>query len=125
MVQVATLFTLIASIMATAIYGSLVANFNTVLKPYHINGYLGRNMFSATWLAVLFSFAAALFWMFSSCCCSGRTNRTKAKAGKTPYTYEPVNSPWAGQQQYGQNRAPSVPMHNMGHGGHDKSFEPY
>jgi hypothetical protein len=35
---------------------------------------MGTHALAVTWLAVLFSWAATLFWLFSVCCCSGRSN---------------------------------------------------
>ncbi|KAI9785443.1 MAG: hypothetical protein M1816_000413 [Peltula sp. TS41687] len=95
---VSALFTLVASSMATGIYGTLTGAFNTALKPYGIHGSLGRGMLATTWLAVAFAWAAALFWLFSTCCCSGRSNnnnssrRSKAQ-NNTPFHYEMVGGP--------------------------------
>ena len=126
---VSSLFTVAASITATALYGTLVGTFNTALEPYKIKGSMGKNMFVTTWLAVSFSFAAGIFWIFSVCCCSGRSpyshsrdDRRGVTAEKTPYTYEPVSygaSPNPNAYgQYGQN----VPMQDMGR---TNAYEPF
>lgn len=95
---------LAASATATGIYLTLTGVFDTVLKPYNINASLGGNMLGVTWLAVAFSWAAGLFWLFSTCCCSGKSDKRGRKTvtvEKTPYTYERVASPYLGAQEHG------------------------
>ncbi|KAI9376705.1 SUR7/PalI family-domain-containing protein [Aspergillus egyptiacus] len=94
----AFLFTAAASATSTALFAVIAGVFNDQIKPYGIEGEMGRNIYVATWLATAFSLAAALFWAISSCCCSGRSpynhrhgrNRGGVIAEKAPYTYEPV-----------------------------------
>ncbi|KAI9768505.1 MAG: hypothetical protein M1839_004027 [Geoglossum umbratile] len=88
---------LLASITSTALYAALAGSFNSALKSFGIHGSLGRPMLSATWLAVAFSWGAGLFWLFSTCCCSGKSNTKRVKVEKAPYTYERVASPYLGQ----------------------------
>lgn len=122
--QVAALFTLIAAAMVTGIYATLTANFNTVLRPYGIEAVMGRNMYSFVWLGVMFSCGAALFWLFSVCCCSGRSNDAKRARGgeKGPYDYAPVSRSWGFGRK---NRAAgaNMPMQNMGTT--NNAYEPY
>ncbi|KAK2767609.1 hypothetical protein FQN54_003767 [Arachnomyces sp. PD_36] len=138
---VSSFFTIGASITASALYGTLVGTFNSALKPYNIHGSMGRNMYVTTWLAVLFSFGAGLFWVFSVCCCSGRSpynnrdrnNRGHVTAEKTPYTYEPVSymgaspnpNPYNNSNAYGANaygQGVNVPMQDMGR---TNAYEPF
>ncbi|GES61406.1 integral membrane protein [Aspergillus terreus] len=95
---VAFLFTAAASATSTALFAVMAGVFNKKLKTAGIVGTMGKNMYVATWLAVAFSLAAGLFWMISTCCCSGRSpynHRNKGAtrgvtAEKAPYTYEPL-----------------------------------
>ncbi|KAI9832593.1 MAG: hypothetical protein M1826_001543 [Phylliscum demangeonii] len=96
--QVSALFILAASGLATGIYATVVATFNTALKPYNISTSLGRGALSVTWLAVAFSWAAFFFWFVSICCCSGRSNGGRrrdrgSRSEKAPYNYEMVDEP--------------------------------
>ncbi|KAL2822731.1 SUR7/PalI family-domain-containing protein [Aspergillus cavernicola] len=102
----AFLFTAAASATSTAMFAVVTGVFNDQIKPYGIEGSMGRNIYAATWLATAFSLAAALFWAISSCCCSGRSpynhrhgrNRGSITAEKAPYTYEPVGSAYPSPQ---------------------------
>ena len=51
-----------------------MGTFNTVLKPYRIHATMGQRMLTVNWLAFAFSLGAGLFWLISTCCCSGRSN---------------------------------------------------
>lgn len=88
---VACVFTLGASITATVLFVIMKGLVEGGLKVYGITGNLGHNMFAATWLAVLFAVAAWVFWLFSVCCCSGRSpyhkNRNSGSAEKAPYMH--------------------------------------
>ncbi|KAL2850024.1 SUR7/PalI family-domain-containing protein [Aspergillus pseudodeflectus] len=115
----AFLFTAAASATSTAMFAVVAGVFNDQIKPYGIEGHMGRNIYVATWLATAFSLAAALFWAISSCCCSGRSpynhrhgrNRGGITAEKAPYTYEPVGSGAfpSPQQQHYHSAAPQYP----------------
>jgi hypothetical protein len=126
-----SLFTILAAITSTVISSIVVGAFNTTLKPYHIKTSLGGKMLAVVWLSVAFSLAAGLFWLFSTCCCSGQSGykrdggirRQGTIAERTPYTheYKSIHDP------YGQPQG-SVPMNTMA-GGHSRhqsqGFEPY
>ena len=137
--QVALLFTVAASATSTALFIVLETVFNKAFKGYGITGSIGKNMFAATWLAVVFSFAASLFWLISTCCCSGRSpynhrnkNTRGVSAEKAPYTYEPLGP--NSQTPYGAyntsypspayGNGGNVPMQNMGHQGY-AGYEPF
>ncbi|KAL8730013.1 MAG: hypothetical protein Q9166_004337 [cf. Caloplaca sp. 2 TL-2023] len=92
---ISSFFLIAFALTATILYATLMGSFNDALKKYNIRGSLGHNMFVVAWLAVAFSFGAGLFWLLSSCCCSGRSNRIKygdesGRKGK----YERVDSPY-------------------------------
>jgi SUR7/PalI family len=95
-----TLFTLLASITATALFATLDGTLNTSLKEYQIHSTLGGRILAVTWIAVALSIGSGLFWALSSCCCSGQS-RTRSTheypiPQKTPYMYERVQSPYMG-----------------------------
>jgi hypothetical protein len=99
---VAFFFTIAASITATAMFAVLTGAFDSALKQYGMHGSMGKNIYVATWIASAFAFGASLFWLLSSCCCSGRSpyhgdrrrGRSAVTAEKAPYTYERVGSPY-------------------------------
>lgn len=123
--QVSAFFTVAAAATATALYVIMLGAINGGLKPFNVKASLGKDMFVIAWFAVAFALASGLFWLFSVCCCSGRSpyshdNRGRGiVAEKTPYTYERVESPYGGPS-YGQ----AVPLNNMS-GHRDTAYEPY
>lgn len=108
---ISTFFVIAFALTSTILYATLTGTFNSALKKYNIHGSMGRNIYTAVWLAVAFSLASGLFWLFSSCCCSGRSDRIKGYGdGETrrkyrdqqgPYQYERVESPMRGGPGYG------------------------
>jgi hypothetical protein len=120
------LFTAAATITATALFAILMGTFDGALEHFGAHSSLGKNMLATTWLAVVFSFGSTLFWLLSSCCCSGRSpyhgdrrRGGRVTAEKAPYTYDPVGSPMVG----GANNA-----YNGGydhHGGQPQAYEPF
>jgi hypothetical protein len=83
-------------------------------------------MFATTWLAVIFSFGAVLFWLFSMCCCSGRSpyhgdRGRRVTAEKAPYTYERVSSPYVGTPAAAQAHEGNIPMQTM----KPQAYEPF
>ncbi|KAL9127644.1 MAG: hypothetical protein Q9217_003512 [Psora testacea] len=112
--SVSSLFTIAFALTATILYATLAGTFNSALNKYNIHGSLGRNIYVAAWLGVAFSLAAGLFWLFSSCCCSGRSDRIKGysdedkhsgrgfRAKRTPYNYERMGSPVNGGMPYNE-----------------------
>ncbi|SMR42209.1 unnamed protein product [Zymoseptoria tritici ST99CH_1A5] len=71
---ISTLFTFIAVLMSTILFSVLVPALNKVLDDYGIKLSLSTPQLTVVWLAVAFSLAGSLFWLFSICCCSGRSN---------------------------------------------------
>jgi SUR7/PalI family len=107
----ATLITIGASIMATAIFIILKTALNHTLKDFGITSSISHSGLAVSWLACAFATAAGFFWLLSVCCCSGRSpyhkdayggsgrlGRSRTRAEKTPYTYERVGSPYMGPQ---------------------------
>jgi hypothetical protein len=117
-----TIFVIAAATTATATYSILAGVFDTVLKPYNIKATLGSKMLSTMWLGVAFAIASGLFWLLSTCCCSGKSSSKKVNVEKTPYTYERVASPaFGGQQGHHATAYPSP----AGHGTSGTSYEPF
>ena len=101
---VSTAFLFAFALLTTLTYSSLVAAFNLSLNQYSIKFKLGPTMFVYIWLSVACSLVAALFWAFSSCCCSGRSREPRghkpAMGERAPYTYERVEGPYGHPQQH-------------------------
>lgn len=108
--SISSLFLVGFALTSTILYASLTATFNDALTKYNIHGNLGHRIYVTIWLAVVFSMASGLFWLFSSCCCSGRSDRIKGygdgnqrrgmRAQQTPHHYERVESPMRGGLPY-------------------------
>ncbi|KAI9838747.1 MAG: hypothetical protein M1837_002345 [Sclerophora amabilis] len=119
---VSSLFIFAASCTATVLFSALLGSFETYLKDYGIKGSLGKQMFVTTWLATAFSFGAGIFWLVSTCCVSGRSDKKKTKVERTPYTYERVASPYMGQPAHSSSTGPSsMPMRPL----QNPAYEPY
>lgn len=105
--DVAFFFILAASIIATALYATLKEGFNKGLKDFGAVANLNNKTLIIMWLGVGFAFGASLFWMFSTCCCSGRSRKIMGHSDrsgpgsyeKAPYTYERVAAPYAPTSQ--------------------------
>ncbi|KAL7904890.1 SUR7/PalI family domain-containing protein [Trichoderma velutinum] len=112
---VATIFMFSASITSTALFVVLAGVFNSSLKDYGVTARLGGNTFAASWLATALSLASAVLWLFSSCCCSGRSEpRRSSPQG----SYEKVDM-GAGSHQ-GHTTAPAPTFDNT-----NTAYEPY
>ncbi|KAJ6131393.1 hypothetical protein N7523_001853 [Penicillium sp. IBT 18751x] len=136
----AFLFTTAASVTATVLFSIMKSTAGNLLNAYGIKFTMGKNMYAATWLAVAFSLAGTLFWLFSVCCCSGRSpynhrNRDRRNNGimaeKAPYTYEPLGAgavPYGNQHpnhtSYPPPPANEYPMTNTNNG-RANAYEPF
>lgn len=138
---VSSFFIISFALTATILYTTLAGTFNVALKNYNIHGSIGNKIYVITWAAVLCSWAAGIFWLFSTCCCSGRSDRIKgyndmgkkgSKDVHTPYNYSRVESPFLGHSgnqqpspsyQKSPNPQLAVPMQNMGP--RSTAYEPF
>jgi hypothetical protein len=89
--------------MSTVVAYGYKGAFNELSEDFGVTVTVGPKFIPATWVLTIFSLASAFFWLFSTCCCSGRTRKvmnTEGKKGgllpvqRTPYTYERVASPY-------------------------------
>lgn len=120
-----TVFAIAAAATATAMYGTLLGVFKSVLEPYNIEASMGSRMLGVLWLAVAFSIGSGFFWLISVCCCSGKSSHKKMVVEKTPYTYERVSSPAFGAQQGHQLQSSSQwPSAKTQQGG-PTAYEPF
>jgi hypothetical protein len=62
------------SITATVMFSILVSTLREKLKDYNVTVSLSTHMLAVTWLATAFILLATIFWLFSCCCCSGKSN---------------------------------------------------
>jgi hypothetical protein len=114
------------SIMSTALYYSMQETYNKALSDFSVAASTNRHTFSTTWLAVAFSLAASIFWLFSTCCCSGKKARVMGtdhgakggavKTGAGGHNYERIAAPYQG----GSGAGYPVPMTEK-----PAAFEPY
>jgi hypothetical protein len=118
-------FFFLASACSTGLTSTIRTALNDALKDFHVEVTIGHNWLMATWCATGFALGAALFWLLSSFCCSGRTskvmgekhaNNKTVKVEHTPYTYERVLSP------YPTGSGTGVPL--KPYGKESQSFEP-
>ncbi|PPJ54247.1 hypothetical protein CBER1_05147 [Cercospora berteroae] len=147
---VSTFFTFASVVTSTALFTVLVSALNEVLEPYGIELHLGRQALIVGWLGVAFSLGATIFWLFSICCCSGKSNphhksnkggllqaepkglgygmeegrgRGGLKVEKTG-DYQRVESPYMGAADHDQ-----VPLHQYGqsnpYAAPQAGYEPY
>ncbi|CAK4029124.1 hypothetical protein DOTSEDRAFT_163502 [Lecanosticta acicola] len=116
---VSSFFTLAAVLTSTILFPVLVSALNEALKDYGIKLELGHHALAVTWLGVAFSWAATFFWLFSICCCSGRSNPHHKNNKGGLWNAEPKG------QGYGDYGARGLkvektggayePVHHMGH----------
>lgn len=67
------IFTLAASALATALFGTLKGVLNKELgDDYGIHTSFGNKVYVTTWVGTAFAVGAGFFWLLSVCCCSGR-----------------------------------------------------
>ncbi|KAM0716920.1 hypothetical protein Q7P37_006772 [Cladosporium fusiforme] len=119
MAIISTLFTFLAALTTTILFSTLSGALHTLLDPYNIKVRVGTRALAIAWIATALSIVATLFWLFSICCCSGRSNphhksnkgglwqaepkggntagrRSIMSLGKTGTAYERVESPYVG-----------------------------
>ncbi|KAF2664988.1 integral membrane protein-like protein [Microthyrium microscopicum] len=99
---VSTFFTLAAAISSTVLFGTLVGAWKAALTPYEIQVHLGPRVFALDWLAVAFSLVATLFWSFSTCCVSGKSNKKSMPSGEKGFPASNIISTGVGKHSYQQ-----------------------
>jgi hypothetical protein len=153
--KISTLFTFLASLTTTILFSTLTGALHTLLNPYNIKVNVGTRALAITWIATALSIGATMFWLFSICCCSGRSNphhrsnkgnlwnaepkgneggrRSVMSLGKTGTGYARVGSPGMG----GGDRVPlrdypqqptayqSPQPYGGGYAQQSNGFEPY
>ncbi|KAI6863894.1 hypothetical protein KC334_g20352, partial [Hortaea werneckii] len=117
---VSSIFTFAAVLTSTVLFSVLVGSLKAVLDPYGIKLALGEHALAVTWLSVAFSWAATLFWLFSICCCSGRSNPHHKSNKGGLWKAEPKG------QGYGDwgNRGRGLQVQKTG-GGYERVASPY
>ncbi|KAI5371219.1 hypothetical protein Slin15195_G020910 [Septoria linicola] len=148
---VSTFFTIASILTSTILFSVVVGALGEVLEPYGIKLTLGHNALVAGWLGAALSLGATFFWVFSICCCSGRSNpHHKSNKGglwnaepkgqgyndggfavdrrgrglkveKTGGDYTRVASPYVGAPE----NSDQVPLHSYPYAGQQNGYEPY
>ncbi|TKA32556.1 hypothetical protein B0A50_01664 [Salinomyces thailandicus] len=116
---VSSVFTFAAVLTSTILFAVLVGSLKAIMDPYGIKLSLGTNALTVTWLSVAFSWAATLFWLFSTCCCSGRSNPHHRSNKGGLWTAEPKGQ---GYGDYGRGRGLQVQKTG---GGYERVASPY
>ncbi|PNP56366.1 hypothetical protein THARTR1_03522 [Trichoderma harzianum] len=116
---VATIFMFAASITSTALFVVLTGVFNSSLKDYGVNAHLGGNLFAASWLAAALSLASSVLWLFSSCCCSGRSE-TRRSSPQGSYEKVDMGAGAGNDSHLGHTTAPAPALDST-----NTAYEPY
>jgi lysylphosphatidylglycerol synthetase-like protein (DUF2156 family) len=124
-----TLATIATAIMATVLASIVVAAIEASSKAYGVKASMSGSYLGITWLAVGFSLASGLFWVFTICCCapdhSSRRDKHRSTAGEMPLQqhqgYQRVNDPFAPTAYAGHQ----FPMTQMKGRQADPAYEPY
>lgn len=107
---VSALLTFVAVLASTALFASLAAALDAVLRTVHVRVSLGLHALVAGWLAVAFSLFATSFWLVSICCCARPSNphhlSTSTKGGLWPARADPAAAGHGGQRSawFGRGR---------------------
>lgn len=107
------------AVMNTALYAIMSSAFNKTYGNFGVKAYFNNYTYGTMWAGVAFSLAAAIFWLMSTCCCSGRRDSVMKGNGSRGFNdksaasnYERVPGPYqtplmgqgAGyQQSYGNS----------------------
>lgn len=116
---VSSFFTLAAVLTSTILFSVLVSALNEALEDYGIKLELGHHALAVCWLGVAFSWGATLFWLFSTCCCSGRSNPHHRSNKGGLWNAEPKGQ---GYGNYGAQRGLKVEKTG---GGYERVGSPY
>ncbi|TKA75048.1 hypothetical protein B0A55_05996 [Friedmanniomyces simplex] len=118
-----SLITFAAVLTSTVLFAALTGALETLLHPYGIRISLGTHALTLIWLAVLFSWAATLFWLFSVCCCSGRSNPHHRSNKGGLWAAEPKGQGYGGGNEMG-GRGRGMRVEKTG-GGYERVGSPY
>jgi hypothetical protein len=113
-----SVITIAAVGLTTGVYVALLGALRTLLNPYGVRLQLGSKAFTVAWLGVVFSWAATLFWLFSICCCSGKSNPHHRSNKGGLWNAEPKG------QGYGDYGRRSMRVEKTG-GGYERVGSPY
>jgi len=95
----------IAAVALSTTMSALVVGAVKALSKYNVSASFNTSLLAISWLAVAFSLAASLFWLFSICCCAPeKREKHRSRAGeKVPYGgYQRVNDPFLPTGFHGQ-----------------------
>jgi hypothetical protein len=138
-----TITILAASILATVQSSVVTGSVDASAKAYGVKASINTSFLATTWLAVVFSIASGVFWMFTICCCAAdhRKNNRRSRGGDQEKliptgAYQRVNDPAEyhsgyGQQQQGvyahgaQQPEYGVPTYNVKPAMGNAHLEPY
>ncbi|KAL1297847.1 hypothetical protein AAFC00_006374 [Neodothiora populina] len=80
----ATVLVFGGSITASIMFPLLVKALKETFKDYNVDFTTNTHMLAVTWLATAFTLVATFFWLFSICCCSGKSDNIKANNQAAP-----------------------------------------
>jgi hypothetical protein len=80
--SIATTAIMAASILATVQSSVVVGAVKSTARAYNVGGSINTSFLAITWLAVAFSMAAGLFWLFTMCCCAADHKSKKSSSSK-------------------------------------------
>jgi hypothetical protein len=100
-----------ASILATVQSSVVTGSVDATAKAYGVNASINTSFLATTWLAVAFSIASGVFWMFTICCCAAdhHKNNRRSRGGDQEKliptgAYQRVNDPAEYHSGYGQQQ---------------------
>jgi hypothetical protein len=122
-----------ASLMATIESSIVVGAIKSTAESYNVHATLNTSFLATTWLAVVFSIGAGLFWAFSICCCAADHHKNNRRSlgdhEKLIPTggYQRVDDPhhFNNGQQTGVFNTGGVPMRNVQPQRGNGAYEPY
>jgi hypothetical protein len=79
---ISTVAIICASILATVEGAVVVSSIKASTKAYGATATLDSSFLGITWLAVAFSVASGLFWLFSICCCAPSHRKHDSDGGE-------------------------------------------
>jgi hypothetical protein len=101
------------AIVSTIAFLTLDGAFNAALNKEGFSFEYGAQALAYTWLVVAFSLVGTLFWAFSSCCCSGKSDRSSRRGRGGEKLLGADN----GEYGYQRMGSPQPPAGFGGHGG--------